>query len=387
MSSKIKEFENVTKILSGNKSLDSIPFELVALGAKSPLLISEDLIEKLGLLKRVVKAFDNGDIVIERIFTKVPDIATTEIVEVLVKLYNEENCDSIVAVGRSSVIAVAKAVKFMINQGSSNFNEIKPANVISDSIPLFVVPVFLGCGQEAINTANIYDLRQSKSYEIKSANASTTAVFIDKRMTDKVPIGLILSSYMYIIATSISACESNKTGEIAKVYAHTAIQIIIDQIKNLSNANKGLYNVSIVESMIYSGIAKDDAGIELIDILAKTISRTKKIPYEKVYTIIFMHYFKELIKRDGTSRKELSHIISGYQEFNDSDDNNCLYTALEQIFEKLSKQAGLDLRLRSLNVERIEFAKIAELVSCDADNKKVQEFDFQDIFNILDQVY
>ena len=68
------EFQNSTKIISGKNSIDNIPAELEFFNSKRPLLISDDVLNKLGTVEKIRERTESGDIIIEYIYTEVPKI-------------------------------------------------------------------------------------------------------------------------------------------------------------------------------------------------------------------------------------------------------------------------------------------------------------------------
>ena len=52
------EFQNSTKILSGELALENIPFELTSRNAQKPFVISDAILEKIGTVQTGLDAID-----------------------------------------------------------------------------------------------------------------------------------------------------------------------------------------------------------------------------------------------------------------------------------------------------------------------------------------
>ena len=50
------EFQNSTKILSGKNALENISYELSGLGASRPIVLSDNVLKKIGSLQKVLDA-------------------------------------------------------------------------------------------------------------------------------------------------------------------------------------------------------------------------------------------------------------------------------------------------------------------------------------------
>jgi alcohol dehydrogenase len=108
------EFYNPVKIIAGNKALESIPYELNLLNAERPLIITDKGIVEAGLLKILVKAFRDSDIVIGAIYDDTPADSSIEVVNEIPRVYHDNRCDSLIAIGGGSVIDTAKGANIVI---------------------------------------------------------------------------------------------------------------------------------------------------------------------------------------------------------------------------------------------------------------------------------
>ena len=153
------EFQNSTKIISGKNSIDNIPAELNFFNSKRPLLISDSVLNKIGTVDKIVKATENDEIKIGFKYTDVPQDSDLEVINRLCKIYKENNCDSIVAVGGGSVIDTAKGVRMLISQNVEDINELMGNEILKYGVhvPFIVIPTTAGTGSEVTLVAVIED--------------------------------------------------------------------------------------------------------------------------------------------------------------------------------------------------------------------------------------
>ena len=97
------EFQNGTKVISGKNAAGHIPAELLSLGAKRPLVLSDAMLAKIGTLKIVTDALLEEGVTPGEIYTDIPADSSTDVVNTIAAVYREKNCDSLVAVGGHSV--------------------------------------------------------------------------------------------------------------------------------------------------------------------------------------------------------------------------------------------------------------------------------------------
>ena len=65
------EFQSSAKILSGRHALENLPSELKNLGAKKPMILSDEILKKIGTLQ-IVNALAAGGIREGAVYTRIP---------------------------------------------------------------------------------------------------------------------------------------------------------------------------------------------------------------------------------------------------------------------------------------------------------------------------
>src|SRR5690606_12746383 len=115
------EFFCPVKVIAGHAPIEHIPFELATFGAKRPLIITDQGVRANNLLIPIEDAFESADAVIAGIFDDVPPDSSLETVRKAAKLYRDQNCDAIIAVGGGSVIDTSKATNILVSEGGNDF--------------------------------------------------------------------------------------------------------------------------------------------------------------------------------------------------------------------------------------------------------------------------
>jgi alcohol dehydrogenase len=150
------EFYNPVKIVSGHKALDNLPYELEQLGAKRPIIITDKGVVGAGLVELVVNAFGSSDMIIGAIYDDVPPDSSVGVVNDIVKVYRQNQCDSIVAVGGGSPIDTAKGVNIVITEEADDLMKFMGAEMLKKPMkPLVVIPTTSGTGSEVTLVAVI----------------------------------------------------------------------------------------------------------------------------------------------------------------------------------------------------------------------------------------
>src|SRR5699024_4549437 len=151
------EFQSSAKILSGRHALENLPSELKNLGAKKPMILSDEILKKIGTLQIVTDALAAGGIREGAVYTRIPADSSLQVVRNIVKEYKKQECDSLVAVGGGSVIDTAKGVRMVLSQNVDDLLDIWGCENLSGvvRIPFAAIPTTSGTGSESTLVAVI----------------------------------------------------------------------------------------------------------------------------------------------------------------------------------------------------------------------------------------
>ena len=118
------EFQHRVKTLSGHHSLEQLPKELHDLGVTRPLVISDEMLKKIGILQMVLDVLEKEGEKEIPCFTGVPVDSSSDVVNEIGRVYRKLGCDGLVAVGGGSVIDTAKGVKMLLSQEANDLLEL-----------------------------------------------------------------------------------------------------------------------------------------------------------------------------------------------------------------------------------------------------------------------
>ena len=186
---KYYEFQNSTKILSGENALENITHELLSFNAKNVLILSDNTLNKIGIVQKVVDALDLSQINIKEIFLDIPADSSIEVINTIVQLYNTHKCDSILAIGGGSVIDTAKGVRMTLSQEKDDILDLEGCEMINygKHIPFIAIPTTSGTGSEATLVAVILDNIRKVKMEFISYYLLPDVAVLDVRMTISLP--------------------------------------------------------------------------------------------------------------------------------------------------------------------------------------------------------
>ena len=160
-----------------------------------------------------------------------------------VRLYREENCDSIIAVGGGSGMDVAKCIKLYSNlPGDGENGEWLKAEIKPNSIPFLAMPTTAGTGSEATRYAVVYFDGAKQSITSESIIPST--VLMDPNALKTLPAYQRKATMMDALCHAIESFWSVNSTDESKGYSREAIQGVLANmdgyLANTEDGNSGM---------------------------------------------------------------------------------------------------------------------------------------------------
>lgn len=178
----------LTTVRFGFGVLKELPDDLAALQIKRPLIVTDKGIVAAGLVERLfdVLAGDNRRLV----FDDVPTNPTEEAALAALKLYREEECDGLIALGGGSPIDLAKAVALLATHPEplSQYALIEGgvARITAAVAPLIAVPTTAGTGSE-VGRGAVMNLSDGRKVGVISPNLIPKRAICDPELTLGLP--------------------------------------------------------------------------------------------------------------------------------------------------------------------------------------------------------
>lgn len=218
----------------GEGAIANLATHVQTLGGKKPFIVSDTGINSAGILAQATSPLDRSNIPYATFIDIEPNPTDTSVLEG-VKVYKEEKCDLVIAVGGGSVMDAAKAIRLLTTHEpplETYYVDSNGADKINaDMPPLICVPTTAGTGSEVSQGAIITDTslqttnRLRKRALITRYNMSNVAL-LDPALTVKMPQALTAATGMDAITHGIEAYVATKYHPISEGVALQAIKIL-----------------------------------------------------------------------------------------------------------------------------------------------------------------
>ena len=264
-----REFIVPGKIISGSGALEAAESALSSFGKKA-LIVTDKVMIDLGNCAKVEAALKNEgvDYVIYSDITGEP---TDVMIDGGVKVYKENGCDFIVALGGGSPIDSMKAIASLIENGGSISDYM--GKVIDVPVPPMVaIPTTAGTGSEATQFTIITDTKKDIKKLLKGAVLMPTLAIIDPQFTMTAPPKITAATGLDALCHAVEAYTSRKAQTLSDTFAVSAVKRIF---KFLPVAFKDGKNeearVEMSVAALEAGIAFNNASVTIIHGMSRPI--------------------------------------------------------------------------------------------------------------------
>lgn len=264
-----REFIVPGKIISGSGALEAAESALSSFGKKA-LIVTDKVMIDLGNCAKVETALKNEgvDYVIYSDITGEP---TDVMIDGGVKVYKENGCNFIVALGGGSPIDSMKAIASLIENGGSISDYM--GKVIDVPVPPMVaIPTTAGTGSEATQFTIITDTKKDIKMLLKGAVLMPTLAIIDPQFTMTAPPKITAATGLDALCHAVEAYTSRKAQTLSDTFAVSAVKRIF---KFLPVAFKDGKNeearVEMSVAALEAGIAFNNASVTIIHGMSRPI--------------------------------------------------------------------------------------------------------------------
>ncbi|MCK9274318.1 MAG: aldehyde dehydrogenase family protein [Syntrophales bacterium] len=334
-----------TNIISGRGCLPSIYKEIVNLGCKRALVMTDPGVRDAGLTKMVQDSLVGFCV---GVFDRIAQDTDLDIVDEATEMARGLNADCIVSVGGGSVIDTAKAVCVTLKNGGKANDYIAINRLLEPQTPHIVIPTTSGTGSEVTNMAVIKSKTAGRKVYIVDPRITPNTAILDPRFTINLPPGLTATTAMDAMTHAVEALTSIMAQPICDGQALQAIRLIVQNLpKVITNGHdeKARANLQIAASM--AGWAFTIAQVGLAHAMAHTVGILHNVPHGAACGICLPKVMRFNV--DFAADKLAMAAQALGVDTNGMSERDAALAAADAV-EALMEKAGHPMRLRDVGV-------------------------------------
>lgn len=272
-----REFIVPSQIVTGSGALESVKDTIKHFGKKA-LIVTDAVMIKLGNLKKVedVLKSSNIDYVIYSDITGEP---TDVMIEKGLKVYKENNCDFLIALGGGSPIDSMKAIASLVEHGGS-INDFMGKVITSKVPPMVAIPTTAGTGSEATQFTIITNTKKDIKMLLKGKVLIPTLAVIDPQFTMTAPPKITAATGLDALCHAVEAYTSKKAQTLSDSFALSATKKIFKYLPiAFKDGNNIEARIQMSIAALEAGIAFNNASVTLIHGMSRPIGALFHVPH------------------------------------------------------------------------------------------------------------
>lgn len=355
-----REFIVPGQIITGSGALTMAEETLKGLGKKA-LIVTDKVMIQLGNCAKVETALKNQGIDYA-IYSEIVGEPTDTMIENGLKVYKENGCDFLVALGGGSPIDSMKAIGSLVVNGG-NISDYMGKVIDVEMPPLVAIPTTAGTGSEATQFTIITDTKKDIKMLLKGKVLMPKLAIIDPQFTMTAPPKITAATGLDALCHAVEAYTSRKAQTLSDSFAMSAVKRIF---KFLPVAFKDGKNeearIQMSVAALEAGIAFNNASVTIIHGMSRPIGALFHVAHGLSNAMLMKECLGFALEGAYDRFADLGHAI-GVADATDEDKAAAekFLSAIEGIVKELETPT-----LAEFGIDKEEFFKVIDKMAYDA---------------------
>lgn len=297
--------------LSGAGKIKELPSFLKKHGFKSILIVTDGGLFKLGMADPILEACKaegmNGCV-----YHDVVPNPTIGSIEDGLKMYKENNCDVIVALGGGSAMDCAKGIGARVARPKKSIPQMKGVLKVSKKLPpLVAIPTTSGTGSEATLAAVISNPETHEKYPINDPVLIPRYVVMDSELTKSLPPHITSTTGVDALTHAVEAYIGGENTKQTKKDSVEAVQLIHKYLKKAYDDGSDLEARNKMQYAAYiAGRAFTRAYVGYVHAIAHTLGGEYGVPHGLANAVVLPYVLKAYGKSAHKKLAKLADCIN-----------------------------------------------------------------------------
>lgn len=262
-------FMTPNKILTGKDALKNSKEYLKSFGKKA-LIVTDNIMVKLGNVQSLTSILDEENIGY-KIYEEINGEPTDVMIKNGTKIYKDEKCEFLIAIGGGSPIDSAKAIS-MMTVCNGKISDYMGKQIENNLPPVVAIPTTAGTGSEATQFTIISDTENDVKMLIKGGSLLPRLAIIDPKFTMTVPRNVTAATGIDALTHAIEAYTSKKAQPLSDVFALSAVKKIFQYLPiAFENPNNEDARTQMSIAALEGGIAFNNSSVTIVHGMSRPI--------------------------------------------------------------------------------------------------------------------
>lgn len=260
------------EIIDGAGSIMSLPDFIQSKGIHKVLIVTDNVLHKIGLLDSLLAASDDCGLEIV-LYDGAQVNPSIECIEAAFKSYTDNHCEAFIAFGGGSSMDCAKAAAARVARPNRSIEQLGGTLKVHKKIPtIFAVPTTAGTGSETTVAAVVTNYQTHHKYAIQDPCLIPHYAILDPELTVGLPPHITSTTGMDALTHAVEAYTNRFAPKYTDRLAEKAVVLIF---KNLKLAYDEGTNLEARSNMLlasyYAGAAFSRACVGNVHAIAHTL--------------------------------------------------------------------------------------------------------------------
>lgn len=344
--------------VGSGRATDTAPEVLSKLG-KRILFITDPGLKKLGLIDKTIEALKTNSKII--IFDRVEADPSLKTLMSVVDVGKEFKATGVIGFGGGSSMDVAKLCALLLGSNENIEEAWGVANAKGPRLPLVLYPTTAGTGSE-VTPISIITVGGDEKKGVSSPVILPDLAILDPDLTIGLPSHITAATGIDAMVHAIEgyASKSINNNIMSKMLAKEALSILGRSIKKavFEGTDINARTDMLLGSMM-AGMAFGNSPVAGVHALAYPLGGTFHIPHGLSNSLVLPHVLRFNIADDNAAQLYAELAPRLFPEMDISSDNKETSIKFIDNLASLSKELGLEQKLRGLNIPENACAKMA----------------------------
>ena len=302
---------NEPKTISGEGSLKKATEVLKEKGLSKPLVVTDNGIHSLGLLTSFLEHLKAEKVEFAYFYDVVAN-PTIKNVEDGLKIFLENKCDSIIAIGGGSALDCAKMIGARSVNPKKGVEKLKGLLKIGHKLPFFIaVPTTAGTGSETTLAAVIVNQDTHHKYACNDPHLIPKLAILDPTLLVGLPPKITSTTGMDALTHAVEAYIGHANTKKTKKAAIQAVKLINDNLFESYKDGKNLERRTAMQKAAFlAGVAFTRAYVGYVHAIAHSLGGKYNVPHGYANAIILPYVLEAFGRKAHKRLAELADEIS-----------------------------------------------------------------------------
>jgi alcohol dehydrogenase len=379
------------KILSGKKALAGLPYEMGLLGVKKALVVTDPGVVGASLLQKLQDALIGENLAIGVVYDRTPVDSSNKACNEIAKLFHENGCDCLIALGGGSCIDSAKGANIVISEGAADLLQFQGMDRLTKpQRPLVVIPTTAGTGSEVTLVSVIKDVDRNVKMPFVSDKLYPAIAVLDPVMTLTMPPKVTAATGMDALTHACEAYIDLQKNPVSDAFALAAVKLIFENlVAATQNGKDEDARLAMANAALLAGIGFSNSMTGVVHALAHAVGAICEIPHGVANAILLPWGLDYNLGKAARPIAELAGPL-GLKNPPDNDVQRArlVIQAIRDLAGRLHELSGMAITLSEAGVAESQLERIARVAIDDgACIYNPEEIAFEDAWDILKKAY